>query len=95
MPSSRRAYFVKSLGDGAFLGWCALCGRKVLASERHLRVRGLVFHERCAAFRRRRLSAGVLRVARLPIAALSLHGERAHKSRRGVLEATERELSNA
>ena len=55
MPSlvaARRA--MKSLGEGAPLGWCALCGRRVLATDRYLRVRGLIFHERCAAYRRRR-----------------------------------------
>jgi hypothetical protein len=47
---------MKSLRDGASVGRCVLCGRQVLATDRYLRVRGAVFHERCAAYRRRRLA---------------------------------------
>jgi hypothetical protein len=57
---------MKSLRVGAYVGRCVLCGRQVLATDRYLRVRGAVFHERCAAYRRRRLvraSPGDLRGA--------------------------------
>ena len=47
---------MKSLRDGAHIGRCVLCGRQVLATDKYLRVRGAVFHERCAAYRRRRLA---------------------------------------
>jgi recombinational DNA repair protein (RecF pathway) len=53
LVAARRA--MKTLGDGASIGRCALCGRSVLATDRYLRVRGLIFHQRCAAYRRRRL----------------------------------------
>jgi hypothetical protein len=66
LVAARRA--VKWLGEGAPLGCCALCGRTVLATDRYLRVRGLIFHERCAAYRRRRLA--------------SLHGQTSLRSRR-------------
>jgi hypothetical protein len=46
---------MKTLREGAYVGQCVLCGRQVLTTDRYLRVRGLVFHARCAAYRRRRL----------------------------------------